>query len=52
VLWISTLANAEIAEYPDSGKIRVVTRGESQRGDRLAEQFKLDDAVDYLEGER
>ncbi len=51
VLWISTLATAEIAEYPDSGKIRVVTRGESQRGDRLAEQFKLDDAVDYLEGE-
>jgi len=30
----------------------VLTRAESQRGDRLAEQFKLDDAVDYLEGER
>ena len=52
MLWISTLATAEIAEYPDSGKIRVLTRAESQRGDRLAEQSKLDDAVDYLEGER
>jgi uncharacterized cupin superfamily protein len=51
VLWVSELADAEIAEYPDSGKIRAVTRGESQNVDRLAANFRLDEAVDYLEGE-
>jgi uncharacterized cupin superfamily protein len=51
VLWISELADAEIAEYPDSGKLRVVTRGPSQRGPRLAAQFRLADDVEYLEGE-
>jgi uncharacterized cupin superfamily protein len=51
VLWISQLADAEIAEYPDSGKVRVVTRGASQSGERLAKQFRLADDVDYLEGE-
>jgi uncharacterized cupin superfamily protein len=52
VLWISELADAEIAEYPDSGKARVVTRAPSQSGERLANQFRLADDVDYLEGER
>lgn len=51
VVWISELADAEIAEYPDSGKVRVVTRGPSQTGERLATQFRLTDDVDYLEGE-
>ena len=51
VLWVSTLADADVAEYPDSGKVRVVSRGDSQRGGRLATQFRLDDEVDYLEGE-
>ena len=51
VLWISELADAEIAEYPDSGKVRVVTRGPSQSGERLANQFRLADDVAYLEGE-
>jgi uncharacterized cupin superfamily protein len=51
VLWISELADAEIAEYPDSGKVRVVTRGASQTGDRLATQFRLADDAAYLEGE-
>lgn len=51
VLWISELADAEIAEYPDSGKARVVTRARSQSGERLANQFRLADDVDYLEGE-
>jgi uncharacterized cupin superfamily protein len=51
VLWVSELADAEVAEYPESGRVRVVTRGESQRGERLATQFRLDDGVDYLDGE-
>ena len=51
VLWISELADAEIAEYPDSGKLRVVSRGESQRGERLAMHFRLADDVEYLDGE-
>jgi uncharacterized cupin superfamily protein len=51
VLWISELADAEIAEYPDSGKVRVLTRGSSQTGERLAKQFRLADDVAYLEGE-
>jgi uncharacterized cupin superfamily protein len=51
VLWVSELADGEIAEYPDSGKVRVVTRGPSQGGERLAAQFRLADDVDYLDGE-
>ena len=51
LLWVSELAAAEIAEYPDSAKVRVMTRGDSQRGDRLATQFRLADEVDYLDGE-
>jgi uncharacterized cupin superfamily protein len=51
VLWISELADVEVAEYPDSGKIRVATRGPSQSGERLAKQFRLADGVEYLEGE-
>jgi uncharacterized cupin superfamily protein len=51
VLWISELADAEVAEYPDSGKVRVATRGPSQSGERLATQFRVADRVDYLDGE-
>ncbi len=51
LLWVSELADAEIAEYPDSGKVRVVTRGMSQQGHRLVANLRLDDAVDYLDGE-
>jgi uncharacterized cupin superfamily protein len=51
VLWLSELADAEIAEYPDSGKVRVVTRGPSQGGERLATQFRLADDVEFLHGE-
>lgn len=51
VLWLSELAEAEIAEYPDSGKVRIVTRGDSQRGERLATQFRLADEVGYLDEE-
>ena len=51
VFFASDLAQAEVAEYPDSGKLRVVTRGESQTGERLAHSFRLDDDVPYFEGE-
>jgi uncharacterized cupin superfamily protein len=51
VLFVSELADGEIAEYPDSGKVRVMTRDDSQRGERLATQFRLGDEVDYLDGE-
>ena len=51
VLWVSELADAEVAEYPDTGRVRVVTRGLSQRGERLATQFRLSDEVEYLDGE-
>jgi uncharacterized cupin superfamily protein len=51
VLWVSELADAEIAEYPDSRKVRVATRRASQDVDRLVANFRLDEAVDYLEGE-
>jgi uncharacterized cupin superfamily protein len=51
VLWIGELADAEIAEYPDSGKVRVLTRAESHRGERLSTQFRLVDEVEYLDGE-
>jgi hypothetical protein len=49
VLIVSNLADAEVAEYPESRKIRVVTRGESQEDARLLQL--LADAVEYFEGE-
>ena len=51
VLWVSELATAEVAEYPDSGKVRVSSRADSQRGQRLATQFRLVDEVEYLADE-
>ena len=51
VLFVSQLADAEVAEYPDSGKVRVITRRDSQRGERLLVNFRLEDEVDYFEGE-
>jgi uncharacterized cupin superfamily protein len=51
VLWVSELATAEVAEYPDSGKVRVSTRADSQRGRRLATQFRLADELEYLADE-
>jgi uncharacterized cupin superfamily protein len=41
----------EVCEYPDSGKVLVMSRGESQRGDRLWTVHRLDDGVDYFDGE-
>jgi uncharacterized cupin superfamily protein len=47
----SSTASLEICEYPDSGKIAAFSRLESQRGKRLMSVHRLDDAVDYMDGE-
>jgi uncharacterized cupin superfamily protein len=41
----------EICEYPDSGKVAVFSRLDSQRGQRLVTVHRLDDGVDYFDGE-
>jgi uncharacterized cupin superfamily protein len=41
----------EICEYPDSGKVAAFSRLESQRGQRLLTVHRLDDEVDYMDGE-
>jgi uncharacterized cupin superfamily protein len=50
VVGSSTVA-PEICEYPDSGKVAAFSRVESQRGGRLVTIHRLDDAVDYFDGE-
>lgn len=47
----SSNAAPEICEYPDSGKLAVISRLESQRGERLVTVHRLDDGVDYFDGE-
>jgi uncharacterized cupin superfamily protein len=42
----------EVVEYPDSGKLAAMSYGESQRGVPLATWHRLDDAVDFFEGEQ
>jgi uncharacterized cupin superfamily protein len=42
----------EIVEYPDSGKLAAMSYGESQRGERLWTIHRLDDAVDFFDGEQ
>jgi len=41
----------EIIEYPDSGKIAAMARTETSAGGPLFTINRLDDAVDYFEGE-
>jgi uncharacterized cupin superfamily protein len=50
-LFISTQVTPEVVEYPDSGKVGVMAKTGSQRGERLVSIHRLDDAVDYFEGE-
>ena len=45
-------ASPDVCEYPDSGKVLVMSRGESQLGRRLWSVHRLDDGVDYFEGEQ
>jgi uncharacterized cupin superfamily protein len=47
----STKSSPEICEYPDSDKLLAMSRGESQRGERLWSVHRLDDSVDYMESE-
>lgn len=42
----------EVVEYPDSGKLAAMSYGESQRGGPLATWHRMDDAVDFFEGEQ
>jgi uncharacterized cupin superfamily protein len=41
----------EVVEYPDSGKFAAMSYGESQRGKPLATWHRLDDEVDFFDGE-
>ena len=41
----------EVCEYPDSGKIAAFSRLESQRGQRLVTLHRLEDEIDYMDGE-
>jgi uncharacterized cupin superfamily protein len=47
----SSNAAPEVCEYPDSGKVAVFSRLESQRGGRLMTIHRLDAGVDYFDGE-
>jgi uncharacterized cupin superfamily protein len=42
----------EVVEYPDSGKLAAMSYGESQRGAPLATWHRLDDEVDFFDGEQ
>jgi uncharacterized cupin superfamily protein len=47
----STNVSPEVVEYPDSGKVLAASRAESQRGQPLWTLHRLDDGVDYFDGE-
>jgi uncharacterized cupin superfamily protein len=42
----------ELIEYPDTGKFATMARTESQRGGPIWTVHRLDDAVDYFDGEQ
>ena len=42
----------ELVEYPDTGKFATMARTESQRGGPIWTVHRLDDAVDYFDGEQ
>ena len=41
----------EICVYPDSGKVAAFSRGASSRGERLRTIHRVDNEVDYFDGE-
>ena len=47
----SSNVSPEICEYPDSGKVAAFSRLESQRGQRLVTIHRLENEVDYFDGE-
>jgi uncharacterized cupin superfamily protein len=48
----SSFTSPEIVEYPDSGKLAALSYTESQRGGPLRTLHRLDDSVDYFDGEK
>ena len=52
-LMLSEMNAPDVMVYPDSGKVGVISRPPGSRGDEdaLAAWFRLDDQVDYWEGE-
>ena len=46
-----TKVSPEVVEYPDSGKLVAMARAESQRGEPLWTCQRLDNEVDYFDGE-
>ena len=50
-LVVDSKVSPEIVEYPDSGKLASMAFSESQRGERLWAVHRLDDAVDFFDGE-
>jgi uncharacterized cupin superfamily protein len=53
-LMLSTMNAPDIMVYPDSNKVGVISRPPGSAGDEdaLAAWFRLDDQVDYWEGEQ
>lgn len=51
LLMISEMLGPEVCVYPDSGRIGVLERMTSPEKGGLALWFRLDDSVDYYEGE-
>jgi uncharacterized cupin superfamily protein len=47
----SSNTSPDVCEYPDSGKLLVMSRGESQRGERLWTVHRRENEVDYFDGE-
>ena len=47
----SSNVSPEVCEYPDSGKLLAMSRAESQRGNRLWTVHRLDNELDYMDGE-
>jgi uncharacterized cupin superfamily protein len=50
-LVVDSKVSPEIVEYPDSGKLASMSRGASQRGGPLWTAHRLEDEVDYFDGE-
>lgn len=49
---VDSKVSPEIIEYPDSGKFASMAFNESQRGGPLWTIHRLDDSVDYFDGEQ
>ncbi len=50
-VFVSNVVSPEVVEYPDSGKVTALAKTTSQKGTPLHAIHRVDDAVDYFEGE-